>query len=61
MQYGIECLIFDDAHDLSMPHLIFLEDLYALISLDGEYTWLEGLLLCAFYLILAVGTFFPPT
>lgn len=34
--------------------------LYALISLDGESTWLEGLLLGAFYLILAVGTFFPP-
>jgi Ca2+:H+ antiporter len=34
--------------------------LYALISLDGESTWLEGLLLCAFYLILAVGTFFNP-
>jgi Ca2+:H+ antiporter len=33
--------------------------LYALISLDGESTWLEGLLLLAFYLILAVGTFFP--
>ena len=35
--------------------------LYALISLDGESTWLEGMLLCAFYLILAVGTFFSPT
>ena len=34
--------------------------LYALISLDGESTWLEGFLLCAFYLILAVGTFFTP-
>ncbi len=34
--------------------------LYALISLDGESTWLEGLLLCAFYLILALGTFFDP-
>lgn len=34
--------------------------LYALISLDGESTWLEGLLLCAFYLILAIGTFFTP-
>lgn len=34
--------------------------LYALISLDGESTWLEGWLLCAFYLILAVGTFFTP-
>jgi Ca2+:H+ antiporter len=35
--------------------------LYALISLDGEATWLEGFLLCAFYLILAVGTFFMPS
>jgi Ca2+:H+ antiporter len=34
--------------------------LYALISLDGISTWLEGMLLCAFYLILAVGTFFAP-
>jgi Ca2+:H+ antiporter len=35
--------------------------LHAFISLDGESTWLEGLLLFAFYLILAVGTFFTPT
>jgi Ca2+:H+ antiporter len=34
--------------------------LFAIISLDGESTWLEGLLLCAFYLILAVSTFFAP-
>ncbi len=34
--------------------------LYALISLDGESTWLEGVLLCAFYLILGVGTFISP-
>lgn len=34
--------------------------LFALISLDGESTWLEGLLLCAFYLILAVGVFVTP-
>ncbi len=27
IQYGVECLIFDDAHDLSMPHLIFLKEL----------------------------------
>jgi AAA domain len=26
-QYGVECLIIDDAHDLSMPHLIFLKEL----------------------------------
>src|SRR5437588_2976671 len=24
---GVECLVFDDAHDLSMPHLIFLKEL----------------------------------
>jgi Ca2+:H+ antiporter len=33
--------------------------LYALICLDGESTWLEGLLLCSFYVILAIGTFVP--
>ena len=27
MQYGVECLVVDDAHDLSMPHLIFLKEL----------------------------------
>lgn len=32
--------------------------LFALISLDGESTWLEGLQLCVFYLIVAVGAFF---
>ncbi|HET8839935.1 MAG TPA: calcium/proton exchanger [Ktedonobacteraceae bacterium] len=34
--------------------------LYALISLDGESTWLEGLQLLVFYLIVAVGAFFIP-
>ncbi|HET9110460.1 MAG TPA: calcium/proton exchanger [Ktedonobacterales bacterium] len=34
--------------------------LFALISLDGESTWLEGLQLCVFYLIVAVGAFFIP-
>lgn len=33
--------------------------LYALICLDGESTWLEGLLLCGFYVILVIGTFVP--
>ncbi len=33
---------------------------YALVSLDGESTWLEGLQLCAFYLIVAVVAFFIP-
>src|SRR2546423_14442299 len=27
LQYGVECLVIDDAHDLSMPHLIFLKEL----------------------------------
>lgn len=35
--------------------------LYALVSLDGESTWLEGLQLCAFYLIVAVVAFFVPS
>jgi AAA domain len=26
-QYGTECLIVDDAHDLSLPHLMFLKEL----------------------------------
>jgi Ca2+:H+ antiporter len=34
--------------------------LFALISLDGESTWLEGMQLCVFYLIVAVGAFFIP-
>jgi Ca2+:H+ antiporter len=34
--------------------------LYALISLDGESTWLEGLLLLVFYAIVAVSAFFIP-
>lgn len=25
-QYGVECLVVDDAHDLSMPHLLFLKE-----------------------------------
>jgi Ca2+:H+ antiporter len=45
---------------LEVAMFALVTGLYALISLDGESTWLEGLLLCAFYLILAVGTFFPP-
>src|SRR3989442_5629685 len=27
VQSGVECLVVDDAHDLSMPHLIFLKEL----------------------------------
>jgi Ca2+:H+ antiporter len=32
--------------------------LFAIISLDGESTWLEGMQLCIFYLIVAVGAYF---
>jgi calcium/proton exchanger cax len=34
--------------------------IYALISLDGETTWLEGLQLIAFYLMVAATAFFIP-
>lgn len=34
--------------------------LYALVSLDGETTWLEGAQLIAFYLIVAAGAFLVP-
>jgi Ca2+:H+ antiporter len=34
--------------------------IFALISLDGESTWLEGLQLLVFFLIVAVGAFFIP-
>ena len=33
----------------------------AFVSLDGETNWLEGVLLVALYLILAVAFFFLPT
>ncbi|HEX9414609.1 MAG TPA: hypothetical protein VF916_13975 [Ktedonobacterales bacterium] len=33
---------------------------YALVSLDGETTWLEGLQLIAFYLMVAATAFFLP-
>lgn len=46
---------------LEVAMFAFAAGLYALISLDGVSTWLEGWLLCAFYLILALGTFFPPS
>ncbi len=26
-EYGVECLVIDDAHDLALPHLIFLKEL----------------------------------
>lgn len=44
---GLELIIFG-----------LVAGLFALISLDGESTWLEGLQLCVFYLIVAVGAFF---
>jgi hypothetical protein len=33
VRFGVECLIIDDAHDLSMPHLTFLKELTDLGSL----------------------------
>ena len=34
--------------------------IFALISLDGESTWLEGMQLLMFFMIVAVGAFFIP-
>jgi Ca2+:H+ antiporter len=33
---------------------------YALVNLDGETTWLEGVQLLAFYLMIAVTAFVLP-
>ena len=38
MQYGVECLMIDDAHDLSMPHLIFLKELTDQLQLACSQT-----------------------
>src|SRR2546426_7011442 len=46
MQYGVECLIVDDAHDLSMPHLIFLNELTDQLQLPSP-PYVLGLCLVA--------------
>lgn len=46
IQYGVECLVVDDAHDLSMPHLIFLKELTDQLQLSFSQTAL-GLCLVA--------------
>ncbi len=46
LQYGVECLVFDDAHDLSMPHLIFLKELKDQLQLT-HHTSALGLCLVA--------------
>jgi hypothetical protein len=38
IQYGVECLVIDDAHDLSMPHLIFLKELTDQLQLSLSQT-----------------------
>lgn len=27
VQFGVQCLVFDDAHDISIPHLTFIKEL----------------------------------
>jgi Ca2+:H+ antiporter len=49
-----------DFNGLELITLGLIAGLYALVSLDGESTWLEGLLLGAFYLIVAAVAFFIP-
>src|SRR5207249_4583998 len=38
IQYGVECWVIDDAHDLSMPHLIFLKELTDQLQLACSQT-----------------------
>ena len=45
IQYGVECLVVDDAHDLSMPHLIFLKELTDQLQLS--FAQMLGLCLVA--------------
>src|SRR5436305_9480064 len=45
IQYGAECLIIDDAHDLSMPNLIFLKELTDQLQLP--FSQPEGMCLVA--------------
>jgi Ca2+:H+ antiporter len=49
-----------DFIQLELVIIALVTVLYAIISLDGESTWLEGFLLLAFYLIVAAGSFFVP-
>ncbi len=46
LQYGVECLVIDDAHDLSMPHLIFLKELTDQLQLTSP-PYVLGLCLVA--------------
>src|SRR5690348_15529832 len=46
IQYGVECLVIDDAHDLSMPHLIFLKELTDQLQLTSP-PYVLGLCLVA--------------
>ena len=41
-QYGTECLIVDDAHDLSMPHLMFIKE----VTDQGQLSYDHPLGLC---------------
>ena len=47
VQYGVECLVIDDAHDLSMPHLIFLKELTDQLQLSFPAQTPLGLCLVA--------------
>jgi Ca2+:H+ antiporter len=40
--------------------LALVTGIFALVSLDGESTWIEGMQLCIFYLIVALCLFFVP-
>ena len=50
-----------DFNGLELVIFALVAGLYALVSLDGESTWLEGVQLIAFYVIVAASAFFIPT
>jgi Ca2+:H+ antiporter len=50
-------LVFKPLELVTVGLVVFV---YALVNLDGETTWLEGVQLCAFYLMIALTAFALP-
>lgn len=50
-------LVFKPLELVTVGLVVFV---YALVNLDGETTWLEGLQLCAFYAMIALTAFALP-
>lgn len=46
--------------DLGTDHVVATSIIAALVAIDGRSNWLEGTMLLAVYLVLAIGFFFLP-